>query len=205
MVRLLIVADAPPPAAVDHAFGGAPLVAAGSAFAWPMCRTCGGAMRHLGRLRLDDGRLVTLFMCGNRPGLCDEWDADAGGNRAVVVDGRDALIEATPPAGGATLRETRYGATVVEIDGDDYDEARDRWCRAHARPGRAVLGQFGGEPTWLQADETPTCDACGGPMSFVAMLEQGPSHEDEMNFGGGLAYVFACACPASGAKFLWQS
>jgi hypothetical protein len=50
--------------------------------------------------------------------------------------------------------------------------------------------QLGGEPTWVQADETPTCRECGERMSFYGQLD---SINDEMVLAdAGLVYVFVC-------------
>lgn len=166
-------------------------------------------MQFLGQLRSvppgserDD--LLLLFMCQNDPGLCEEWDADAGGNAAVAVSADD-LRHAQPPSEGVVLRDTCYGAAVLPFAAADYDAARDAWAAANGRSPREVLGQAGGEPAWVQNDETPSCELCGEPMTLVAQLEQGPAAGTEMNFGGGgCAYVFRCRRDALSAKMLWQ-
>ena len=112
---------------------------------------------------------------------------------------------AEPPEAGETLRGVHYGARIEEIDEPDYDAARTAWPAQGQRTRRQLLGAIGGEPAWLQADEAPDCDRCRRPMDFVAQLEQGPDHRTEMNFGGGCAYVFRCACVEDSAKLLWQS
>jgi hypothetical protein len=43
-------------------------------------------------------------MCQNDPGLCDEWDATAGGNRAFTF-GADAVHLAASPGDGMALLE----------------------------------------------------------------------------------------------------
>jgi hypothetical protein len=30
------------------------------------------------------GHVIEIFMCQNDPGMCDEWSATAGGNRALL-------------------------------------------------------------------------------------------------------------------------
>jgi hypothetical protein len=162
-------------------------------------------MQFLGQLRIPETqRLVLLFMCQNEPGMCDEWEADAGGNCAIVMP-TVTLAEAQPPEGDATVRKTRYGARQVTSPLDNYDAARETWCKETGGKGREVLGQILGSPAWIQTDETPRCSACGKPMRFLAQLEQGPDWKTEMNFGGGgCAYVFDCACAQHSAKFLWQ-
>jgi hypothetical protein len=205
VTELLIVDTAPPPLTRDHAFGGLPVAPNASTFTWPHCKTCGGPMQFLGQLRIPKTeKLVLLFMCQNDPGLCDEWEPDAGGNCAMVVP-TDAHAEVGPPEGGVTVRETRYGARQVTSQLDNYDAAREAWCKESGSKGRDVLGQILGTPSWIQTDETPKCDDCGRHMRFLAQLEQGPDWKTEMSFGGGgCAYVFDCACAQHSAKFLWQ-
>lgn len=204
MVHLLIADPAPSPLKPDHRFGGLPVVPKGMDFAWPFCKTCSGAMQYLGRLRIPgEEKLVLLFMCQNDPGLCDEWDADEGGNCAIVVQAI-GLSVVQPPHEGVTVLQTEYGAQEVESAKDEYDAAREAWSKETGHKIRDIVGQILGQPTWVQADETPTCNACGKPMRFLAQLEQGPEWQTEMNFGGGCAYVFDCACNPHSAKFLWQ-
>ncbi|MEV7509706.1 hypothetical protein AB0O57_17320 [Streptomyces sp. NPDC091201] len=69
--------------------------------------------------------------------------------------------------------------------------------------GRAVLGVLGGEPDWLQYDETPGCPGCARPMEFAAGLEEGPDPVTSMNFGSGRGYAHVCR-GCGRAAFLWQ-
>ncbi|WP_189554415.1 hypothetical protein [Streptomyces lavendofoliae] len=173
------VADAP-----ELRTGGVPLVPDG--FVWPRCRECGGAMLFFAHLPLDPG-VIAVFLCQNNPGLCDDWDATAGANRAFVFEGR--LSAATVPADGETL----LGAVTAL-----------RPHPADTPTAEPVLGRLGGEPDWLQGDETPGCPSCGAPMSFTAEFEEGADFATSANFGGGgLGYVFHCR-PCSEAAFLWQ-
>ena len=198
--------DAPAPGFAGTAFGGLPAAPAGQALDWPTCRACQGPMQFLGQLGLPvpDGdapaavdELALLFMCQNDPGCCDEWDANAGGNAVRVVLATDLKAQSAP-ASGETQRDVRHGARLTHT-ALGYDQARGDF------PPRAVLGMVGGEPSWLQGDETPDCDACGQPMRFLAQLEEGPEHASEMNFGGGCAYVHLCRCAETAkAKLLWQ-
>lgn len=205
MTRLLIH---DPKNAQATAFGGLPVLPEGQVFVWPKCKSCKGHMQYLGRLFVDEqaGRaahLIQLFMCQNDPGLCDEWEADAGGNAAIIT-GTERLAAIEAPSSGVTQLENAYGARIDDAPEVDYDEARGNWAKKTGQSQRAVLGQIGGSPAWIQADETPTCNVCGKGMRFVAQLEQGPDWKTEMNFGGGCAYVFECDCNANTAKMLWQ-
>jgi hypothetical protein len=199
MVQLLVHSGAVAADAPVARTGGVPLVPPD--FVWPTCETCEGAQQFLAHLPLDGDVAVSVFMCQNDPGLCEEWDVSGDGNRALVVSG--PLAPAAVPAEGVTLLEEVSGARTVEVDRTAYDEARSAWAEGHGVSPREVLGSLGGDPSWVQGDETPECEGCDGPMPFVAHLEEGRDHATAMNFGGGLAYVFACPTHRTGA-FLWQ-
>jgi hypothetical protein len=205
-IQLLLHDSAPAEDEPVTRFGGRPLAPSREPFAWPVCRACEGNMQFLGQLRLPNeagDRLLLLFMCQNDPGVCDEWEADAGGNRAIVLGTEGLAVVEFPPAGEVS-RNTMYGARVEEHATGDYDEARAAWTEEHEGRGREVLGQLFGTPGWIQGDQTPECDACHEPMRFVAQLEEGPEIRTSMNFGGGAAFVFDCDCEAASAKLLWQ-
>lgn len=193
--------------------GGIPLVPAG--FDWPECAQCSGPMQFLAQVLVDDldshegstqrglCGVLSIFMCQNDPGMCDEWSPNDGGNRALLYP-REGLAPASVPEKGETLLAEVCGITYVPMQLIGYDEACNRWAQEGDRQSRDILGQLGGEPAWLQNDETPVCTLCSQPMRFVAQLEEGHDHRTAMNFGGcGCAYAYAC--PECGtAKFLWQ-
>ncbi|WAJ31621.1 hypothetical protein [Antarcticirhabdus aurantiaca] len=184
-------------------FGGLP--SASGDFTWPTCRSCDGEMQFLGQVRSPTSeRLHLVFMCQNNPGVCSEWDADKGAN-AVICTATDGLRIAPAPSDGETVRATLYGARVERVRASSYDEARSGWSERHPGRQREVLGQIGGEPDWLQGDETPRCDHCNEPMRFVAQIEEGPDYDTGMNFAGGCGYLFECGCVGGRGKFLWQS
>jgi hypothetical protein len=147
--------------------------------------------------------LLSIFMCQNDPGLCDEWDATGGGNRAFAF-GADAVHIPTPPGDGITLLNETCAVRFEEFDATEYLEAPERWHRQTDRPVQEVLGQVGGQAAWLQNDETPVCGGCARPMTFVVQLEEGHDHRTSANFGGGgCGYGFRCG-PCGTAAFLWQ-
>ncbi|MBR0647214.1 hypothetical protein [Plastoroseomonas hellenica] len=181
-------------------FGGAPSVPAG--FAWPACKVCGGNMQFLGQIRRHrPERLLSLFMCQNRPGVCLEWEANRGANKVICM-GVDGLTTASLPGKGDVSRPTRYGARVEAAEAENYEAERATWEKAGKRL-RDVLGQIDGAPVWLDSDETPACDHCARPMRFVAQLEAGPDRDTEMNFGGRCGYAFECDCHGGVGKLLW--
>ncbi|MCA6058588.1 hypothetical protein HUF18_02275 [Thalassolituus sp. ST750PaO-4] len=186
----------------ETSFGGKPVKNIGEDFHWPKCSCCKLPMQFLAKLRIDE-ELHQIFMCQNDPGMCDDWDANGGGNTVVVIKPFE-LEFVQELSEGETLRETEHSAKVVSVDGNDYEAARSEWAEKNGISPREVLDQISGEPSWIQGDETPNCTVCNKPMEFVAQLEQGPDWKTEMNFGGGgVAYSFRCTCNGS-AKFLWQ-
>lgn len=205
-ITLLIVAEAPKLTEPLTRFGGLP-IAHGSR-EWPLCRACKRAMQFQGQLRMPavnggGDRLLAVFMCQNEPGMCNEWDADRGGNTVWVLPAESGeLLE--PPAEGVTRRPTTHGATTLEVTASDAFTAKQDWAQANAERRRALLGHVGGQPDWLENDETPACDACQAPMRFAAQLTEGPDFDTSMNFGGGEGYVFDCECGSPTGKFLWQ-
>ncbi|GLQ98779.1 hypothetical protein [Dyella mobilis] len=207
MIQLLVNdSNASADATSQTAFGGLPSAGEGGLH-WPICKTCHGHMQFLGQLRSGEAlgdRLLLLFECQNRPGLCDDWDADGGGNAVMVVATESPQLVQAPPV-GETTRPIRHGASVVRVEAGNYDQARQQWASQAGKAARDVLGQLGGEPSWIQGDETPSCNTCGERMAFVAQLEEGPEARSAMNFGGGgCAYLFQCGGCETSAKMLWQ-
>jgi hypothetical protein len=179
-MTLLIIGEKGP-----YRLGGLPLAPVGTR--WPVCAQCEGTMQFIAQLDLGE-RSLLVFMCQNDPGICSEWEAWAGGNQAMLVSAR-GLVRMVPPESGVTqLGAEFYGQPA---------ESAPKGSR------RLVMGTLGGEPDWLQGDETPNCPGCSEEMSFVAQLEEGPDHRFSANFGGGSGFAFACfACER--AAFLWQ-
>ena len=111
-------------------------------------------------------------MCQNDPGLCEEWDADGGGNAVFSVPMKGHLEELADPGSGETLvcdyhrgkrRPLSWGATVSEVaipDGD-VPEYSDHYSVASKQTRWADLGCLGGKPPWVQRPETPSCHGCG--------------------------------------------
>jgi hypothetical protein len=136
MTTLITCAGPVDPDAPVTRTGGVPLVAVG--FEWPRCAVCGGPMQFLAQVRLGDlarhgdsaaGQgVLSIYMCQNDPGLCDEWDPVSGGNRALLFPD-DGLSAAPVPAEGVTA--------LSEVCGVDYvlgaDELRGA-ARGRARP-----------------------------------------------------------------------
>ncbi|MFJ8032256.1 DUF1963 domain-containing protein [Streptomyces sp. NPDC096032] len=213
MTTLMIDAGPSAADALVTRTGGMPLAPAGTK--WPCCVSCEGPMQFLAQVLLDDlgegpgegGRgVLALFACQNDPGMCADWEPASGGNRALLfpVAGLGPL---TRPDGVEEEVLVLGAVRAVDLErgyGDEYEPAREAWAAEGGRSESCVLGQLGGRPAWIQADETPSCPACGRTMPLVVQLEEGPDHRSAMNFGGaGSAYAFACE-PCGRASFLWQ-
>lgn len=145
---------------------------------WPMSASLGEPMTFIGQFRLDtdnEVRLAYLFMSG-----CEgSWEPDGGENAVIIQpDGRvpDFIAVEALHEGPALPREDHL---PVEQPVDD-DEPWEF---------------LGGEPVWLQFDETP-----GPGWRLIAQLTDRLGH----NFGdGGVGYAFISPDGAEG-RFLWQ-
>lgn len=187
--------------------GGRPLAPPGGR--WPTCRSCGSAMQFLAQLPLREcedlkpprnGQILLLFQCQHNPGLCEEWDPLAGGNAALVVEARGCTPLAVPP--GETLLPAESRLRFVPYAPRAGDTTDDAYASAVDEPNSRVVGKLGGQPLWMQGDETPKCK-CRLKMSFVGQLESRGG--GGINFGdAGAGYAFVCSRCANEARFLWQ-
>lgn len=126
----------------------------------------------------------------------------AGGNQAFLFPAEGLRAAVVPPGPATTLGEVSAVRYVTVQAG--YGEARLSWAEREHRPQLDVLGQLGGEPSWVQGDETPSCPVCARLMSFTVQLEEGHDHRTAANFGGlGCGYGFTCR-ECGTAAFLWQ-
>ncbi|MFD9479614.1 MULTISPECIES: hypothetical protein [Streptomyces] len=196
MTTLLLDGGPVAPDALVSRTGGVPTAPAGTV--WPVCRVCAGPLQFLGQIVLGDGApagpgVLILFMCAHRPGRCEQWSPTAGGNLALLLPAGELVSVPAPDADADVLGLGAVRAAVPVPAAPD----------GTAPDGRAVLGSLGGEPDWLQDDETPDCPGCARPMTFVAGLREGPEPTTAMNFGSGRAYAHACA-PCGRAALLWQ-
>jgi hypothetical protein len=70
------------------------------------------------------------------------------------------------------------------------DEARRALGYKWAAPEVGSRHQIGGQPQWLQDDETPRCVDCGAEMTFYAQLD---GIGDDFDLADcGLIFVFLC-------------
>lgn len=181
--------------------GGKPL--APSNTQWVSCSVCGGWMQFIGQIDLEETaikevserkQLLLIFMCTNNPGGCDEWDADLGGNAAILVSKTNQTSLEAP----CDKEEFLLEETLLTLD--ECDDSAYTYCQILNQPQNQVCGKIGGEPVWIQADETPIC-TCGARMTFIFQLQ----YSAEIQFGdAGSGYGFVCLVCQQRAKFLWQ-
>ena len=130
---------------------------------WPKCRQCGKSQSLLAQFSHDDqrlnlgrtGRVLFVFQCAHKPGLCDSWEAFSGANACFVAEPEDLTNAETdlpadsPPLDKAVLiagparrfsarascRQFSLGRRSVE-----YRRGYLRECeRRHPSRQRAVL------------------------------------------------------------------
>lgn len=132
-----------------------------------------------------DRGILALFACQNDPGMCEDWDPTAGGNRVLLPTAGLQPLPLPRLDDGADETVLVLGAVravITEHDSNpDYDEAREAWAARTGRPDSSVLGQLGGTPAWIQGNETPACPHCAHPMPLAVQLEEGPDHSTAMN------------------------
>jgi uncharacterized protein YwqG len=188
--------------------GGRPVAPIG--VAWPTCKTCDGPMQFIAQLPLAEcdevapkrsSQTLLIFQCQNDPGMCDEWDAESGGNLAMIVQAEGGVPLEVPE--GETLLPSESRLRFEAYQSKDGESPDDAYCEAADAPDSKVIGKMGGDPLWIQNDETPTCQ-CGATMSFVCQLEDRGG--GGINFGdAGAGYAFVCPDCSDQARFLWQS
>jgi len=75
-------------------------------------------MQFLAQLPLDSleeakghhDQTLLLFQCQNDPGMCDEWDPNAGGNAALLVQSSPRVTLQVPKGERFFLANRGYGA-----------------------------------------------------------------------------------------------
>ncbi len=74
----------------------------------------------------------------------------------------------------------------VPLDDDAATLPKFKW----AGKGIGERSKLGGEPDFIQGDETPQCPGCRMPMTFYAQLDS--LDDDIMLADCGMIYVFVC-------------
>ena len=168
------------------------------------CTSCGGRMHQmlglvpvpsgLGVTSVDRLTLETCLSClgWELPALQVQHERD--GSTQMLAG--HALV--TPQFLARPLREAE-----VQLSRTPPRWQRQDWSASNAREN---LHRVGGEPTWIQSPDYPSCPLCAGRMSFLAQLDSFlPSAAGgEWLWGsGGIAYFFWCdGCRVSHAS--WQ-
>lgn len=160
----------------------------------PICESCDGHMTAV--VLLADPNIsrtpLLVFQCQNEPGLCEEWEADSGGNKVVAIEN----VELEPQPGAKAL--VFQPCDISDEKLQSSDETDSYFDLATQSNYEYLVGKALGEPIWYQAEETPDC--CQQKMTFVAQIDEC----EDLNFGGsGVGYIFECT-KCQGCKFLTQ-
>ncbi|MEI8380659.1 MAG: hypothetical protein WCJ09_11050 [Planctomycetota bacterium] len=194
---------------------------------WPTCRECGKSQSLLAQFihhppRLDlgkPGRILSVFQCNHKPGMCATWDGGSGANACFVTEPENLIPElAMLPNDLPRLeREARIVEWLERDDGIDEGQVTRFFSPKEffdlpeseaAKPTWST--RLGSVPQWLQSPEVPadgwtfigqldsTYSFFSPPKSETAGIVEdiekweGRSHFcDGPNFGdGGIAYLF---------------
>lgn len=151
---------------------------------WPKCRQCGKSQSLLAQFSHDDqrlnlrrtGRVLFVFQCAHKPGLCDSWEASSGANACFIAEPEDltnaetALPTDSPPLDEAVLiagwveREDPVPAHLADKFLSDAGlwSIEEDICESVSDGTR-----LGSVPCWIQsADEAPSPG-----WRFVGQLE----------------------------------
>lgn len=152
-----------------------------------VCSRCGGVAERLLLLPAESVRPLlsmrrdaAFIWCA----WCSPYVAEASFSR-IKEDGTaamlplDLLVDPGPRGQMDVTPEMLVG--LVDLGPEWY---RQDWMWAN---GVENLYRVGGEPTWIQSPQMPSCPDCGEPLAFVAQLDIA-----DITNGEGLAYLFWC-------------
>ena len=157
----------------EDAFRGPPPLLADNE--WPTCG-CGARTTYVLTFRAHPERLPLKHAAAVGLFICFKCDPDDESRSKGVIPLREEVL----PKRKKTDLGFKY-QRVFEADTEIEDNAS----------GTEAVSKVGGRPAWLETDEPPpNCSVCHVPMRFIAQLD---TLDDEVDFGGGMAYVFLCA------------
>lgn len=145
------------------------------------CPHCRAATNLMAQIDLADpllpktalgARRVPVFWCLD----CVEWDATFFDISARVPRPLDQT--------GKQIRPTE-----LETGDGDLPERRVTLVPVAAGKEAGRKSKLGGQPKWIQMDQTPDCPKCERPMAFVLQL----AGDSRVSYGDeGMLYAFAC-------------
>jgi len=154
--------------------------------AWPKCKECGKSQSLLAQfrhhpMRLDlgrEGRVLFVFQCAHRPGLCSTWEGGSGANACFVIEPEELTQNTseqpsdTPPEDNEVCivrwhaRDDRLPAGLIQsfFDDEKHDALSDR-----IRDAVTWNTRLGGFPSWIQNPSEAPSLAEG--WKFVGQLD----------------------------------
>jgi hypothetical protein len=170
------------------------------------CGICGGRLHRLLALTdVPNGLGVTtrsrleLATCLSCLGWSGPWLFYAHGDDGVPQPTETQRTRSVPEFPSGPLAEADIGLVPTPSRWLYQD-----WALSN---GRENLNRLGGEPTWIQDADYPSCPGCGHPMNGLMQLDSDLATDDEGEFlwgSGGIAYVVWCDhCAISGVTAQW--
>ena len=191
-------------------FGGQPVWLTGPM--WPLSRSTGKPMRFICQVQIPAAlgvevqRMAYVFLSDNGlDGTVEaSWESQAGENAVILQPGPfDALVPVSAQAQGPTLLVRRETASLLDrlLGRKRITFESSEFCVRLIETDDPERGTcIGGEPAWLQADETPA----DGPWRFLMQIDS-LCPDWFLNLGdAGMAYVFLSP-DGLRARMLWQS
>jgi len=209
---------------------------------WPYCGNCNSPLRFVTQIDLKKPLSLARSFDVAYLFVCDGYMSRPGNDQCATFygyDGSTRIILASRPQADCVTRTDvepwpeRLIRFIPFVPYDDWFRAFGRKtflemmdeAEANALPGEdAVIDLpedqlpsrtmlIGGDPAWMQSDETPSCPKCNGPMQLLAQVYSEVattkwSDQYWLPWGGGSgdAYLFICdrECDVAGNSFLWQ-
>lgn len=170
------------------------------------CGICGGWLHRLLSLtEMPNGLGVTtrsrleLATCLSCLGWSEPWLFYAHHEDGVPEPTETQTSPAVPEFPSGPLAEADIGLVATPSRWLYQD-----WALSN---GRENLNRLGGEPTWIQDADYPSCPGCGHTMYGLMQLDSDLATDDDGEFlwgSGGIGYVVWCdRCAISGVTAQW--
>jgi len=143
------------------------------------CPHCGTATNLMARIDLSDPALpktpfgrLPVFWCLS----CLEWGP-------AFFDISSEAVRPLPPKGGKIKRGK------IDSEEDDLEEERIQLVPVAQGKKAGGRSKLGGQPAWIQSEDTPDCPKCAKQMAFALQL----ASDSQISYCDmGMLYAFVC-------------